>query len=375
MKKKQAITVLCGGQSAEHEISILSVRNVISNLDKKKFDLSVIYLSQQGGWFLIDGTQENFEEQRSQPLLLMPGNAQRPFVFFNNPNQGIAVDCVIPMLHGTGGEDGSVQGLLDILNVPYVGSTVLSSAVCMNKHIAKRLLRFAGLPTPDWVCIREDEAERFSYDLLAKELGDIIFIKPAALGSSVGISKVRNQQEFSAAIRNAFQYDSVVIAERAVIAREIECSVLGNDKPVASLPGELHTTHEFYSYEAKYLDSDNLTFTTPADLPEATVRIVQELAIEAFKALQCSGMARVDFFITEAQEIFINEINTIPGFTSMSMYPINWQVSGLTSKELIESLIQLAIAFHHRRSELSRYYLNGSEVGNDVPSTGKNGNE
>ena len=365
MSEKKSIVVLCGGQSAEHEISILSARNVVAALKLNQFDVSVIYLSQQGAWFLVDFDKDDVDAQEEKRVVLVPGNPKAPFVLAHNMSQSISVDCVIPMLHGTCGEDGSVQGLLDILNVPYVGSDVLGSTLCMQKHIAKRLLRFAGLPTTDWVRLDKNAMNQFDYHVISRELGTTFFIKPSALGSSVGISKVHNQQQYNAAVGNAFRYDNEVIAERFVDGREIECSVLGNDEPVASLPGELITTHEFYSYEAKYLDSNSLKIITPADLPEATVCTIQDLAIEAFKVLQCHGMARVDFFVTEEQEIFINEVNTIPGFTSLSMYPKNWEASGLPFAELLASLIQLSIARYRHQSELSHHYLGPLESSQD----------
>jgi len=249
-----------------------------------------------------------------------------------------------------------MQGFLDILNVPYVGAGVLGSALCMEKHIAKRLLRFANLPTADWLCIDSHSMDDFPYEVVSKELGEVVFVKPTKLGSSVGVSKVRNSQEFDTAMREAFQYDNHVIVEKCIVGREIECSVLGNDDPVASLPGEfiLSKQHEFYSYEAKYLDPDAIEIITPADLREATVLRIQQLAVDAFKILQCAGMARVDFFVTEEQGVMINEVNTIPGFTDISMYPKNWEASGVSYSELLDDLIRLALAQHRQKASLSR---------------------
>lgn len=357
MNQKIHIALLCGGQSAEHEISILSAQNILAGLNKEKYSPIVMYLSQQGSWYWVDPANGDFETQKQKRLILVPGENGQPFALENDPKQRIKVDCVIPMLHGTCGEDGSVQGLLDVLKLPYVGSDVLGSAICMQKHITKRLLRFAGLPTPDWLLIDETQADRLSYQELKQQFGEIFFVKPAALGSSVGISKVYNEKDYQVAIRNAFQYDSQLIIERYVDGREIECSVLGNDEPVASLPGEFITKHDFYSYEAKYQDPNSLEFITPAELPESTVKIIQELAVEAFKVLQCRGMARIDFFLTKEQEVFINEVNTIPGFTNYSMYPMNWKVSGFSYEDLLEDLIELAIDRHRRESSLSHFYL------------------
>ena len=204
VNEKRSIAILCGGQSAEHEISILSAQNVLNALDPQKFMAIMIYLNQEGRWYWVDPTQANFNSQQEKPLVLIPGCPKQPFALESDPTQCIRVDCVIPMLHGTCGEDGTVQGLLDVLDVPYVGSDVLGSTLCMQKHIAKRLLRFAGLPTADWVRINKPQVEKYNYDMLAKELGDTFFVKPSALGSSVGISKVRNAEEYNVAMRDAF---------------------------------------------------------------------------------------------------------------------------------------------------------------------------
>ncbi|MCB1827154.1 MAG: D-alanine--D-alanine ligase [Coxiellaceae bacterium] len=370
MSEKQTIAILCGGQSPEHVISILSAQNVSKALDPTQYTSVVIYLSQQGAWYQVDPSKKNYELQKDRKLVLVPGQPKKPFALASDPTQSIAIDCVIPMLHGANGEDGTMQGLLDLLGVPYVGAGVIGSAICMQKLIAKRLLRFAGLPTSDWVCIEAGNVDEYSYEVLANELGQTFFVKPSALGSSIGISKVRNANEYKRAIRDALQYDDQVIVERAIKGREIECSVLGNDKPVASLPGELITSHDFYSYDAKYHDP-SLKIETPADIPEAAVKIIQELAVKAFETLQCRGMARVDFFLTEGQEAIINEVNTIPGFTDVSMYPKNWEASGLTYSDLLEDLIQLAQARHHHRSGLSHFYLAHSDQVDTSSSLGK----
>ena len=361
MKTKKHITVLCGGQSTEHEISIVSASNVVAGLDRDKYHVSVIYISRQGGWYFLEELEEVREakiqktiaEQKAIPLLIKPGSPKQPWVFQNNSGQQISTDCVFPVLHGALGEDGAMQGLLEILNVPYVGANVLGSAICMEKHIAKRLLRFANLPTADWVRIDQESIDQYSYQQVADRLGDVVFVKPVSLGSSIGISKVKNQQQFDAAIRDAFQYDDQVIVEKCIVGREIECSVLGNSEAVASLPSEVISHYDFYSYEAKYLDPKGAETVSPADLPEAIVTQIQALSVETFKVLQCEGMARVDFFVTPEEEIFINEVNTIPGFTDISLYPKNWAVSGLAYSELLNDLIELAIARHHRKASLS----------------------
>jgi len=365
VSEKYHISVLCGGQSTEHEISVLSASNVVAALDREKYAVSIIYITRQGSWYLLENEelirtselQQIITSKNAKALTIKPGDPKHPWVLEKDTNRRIRTDCVIPILHGTLGEDGTIQGLLEVLNVPYVGAGVIGSALCMEKHIAKRLLRFANLPTPDWLCINQNTRDDFPFDVVSKELGEIVFVKPVNLGSSIGISKVRNAKEFDTAIREAFQYDDQVIVEKCIIGREIECSVLGNGSPVASLPGELISQHEFYSYEAKYLDPEGAEIITPADLPEATVVRVQQLAIEAFKVLQCVGMARVDFFVTEEQGVIINEVNTIPGFTDISMYPKNWEASGLSYSELLDDLIRLALAQRDREESLSRIFV------------------
>ncbi len=360
MSKRIKVALLCGGRSAEHDISLQSAHHVIAALDKSRFELTVIFLSQKGGWFLVDPDKEHFEQSQARSLVLIPGRSHSPFALESALQHSLEIDCVIPMLHGTYGEDGSVQGLLEVLEVPYVGSGVVGSTVCMQKHLAKRLLRFAGLPTVDWIEVNHNTVDQVSYDKLAEQLGEIFFIKPAALGSSVGISKVYNALEYDRAMCDALQYDDQVIIEPYIRGREIECSVLGNEDPMASLPGELITSYDFYSYKAKYLDPKSLQMVTPADLSEPICSEIQKLAIAAFKVLQCHGMARVDCFVTAEQEILINEVNTIPGFTPLSLYPKNWEVSGLPYGQLLDRLIHLAIEQYHHKSQLSRCYLEHS---------------
>ena len=368
MSEKKAITVLCGGQSAEHEISILSARNIVAALNTKKYTVSVVYITQQGSWYLLNNTNDIHQKnltglisaKQASLLMIAPGNPNHPWVLESDPDRSLPVDCVLPILHGTLGEEGTLQGFLEILNVPYVGCGVLGSALCMEKHITKRLLRFAKLPTSDWLDIHFNGIEDFPYSFVSEQLGETVFVKPVNLGSSVGISKVHNEKEFNAAVRDAFQYDSKIIIERYIQGREIECSVLGNDDPVASLPGEIITHHEFYSYEAKYLDPNGADSITPADLPSETVEKIQALAVDAFKVLQCSGMARVDFFVTDAQDVIINEVNPIPGFTNISLYPKNWEASGVPCSELLDDLIHLALAGHHRNQSLSHVFSGAS---------------
>ena len=299
---KQHIAVFCGGQSTEHEISVLSARNVIQALDPHKYQVQVIYVTRTGAWYLLKDAQDLMandpknliHEQRADALILIPGQSQQPFALANNVHQTIKIDCVFPLLHGTLGEDGTFQGLCDMLNVPYVGADVLGSALCMQKHIAKRLLRYAKLPTADWLLINEHEQHDYPFSVVSEQLGNPLMIKPVSLGSSVGMAKVRTATEYEQALSHAFTYDDQVIIEQVIVGRELECSVLGNEKPVASLPGEVITSpkHDFYSYEAKYLDPEGARTKCPADMPQDVLDVVQEIAVQAYKVLQCRGMAR-----------------------------------------------------------------------------------
>jgi D-alanine-D-alanine ligase len=354
------VAVLCGGQSAEHEISIRSARNIINAMDRNKYDITLITIDQQGKWHPGDIKQLTNDSDpagiayapEQNTLALMPGQHTELFIDPKHQKSAPAVsenerdiDVVFPVLHGPYGEDGTVQGLLKLADVPFVGSDVLGSAISMDKDVMKRLLRDAGLPVAPFLVFRRADQKQINFKTISKQLGTPLFVKPANLGSSVGISKVRTAAEFATAIQTAFEYDNKLIIEAHVTGREIECSVLGNDHPIASLPGELmpNQNHEFYSYEAKYLDENAAIFAIPAKLEPAIIKSIQELSIKAFQVLCCSGMARADFFLTPDGQIFINELNTIPGFTNISMYPRLWQVSGISNVELIEQLITLAL--------------------------------
>ena len=364
MSNQLNITVLCGGQSAEHEISILSAQNVVAALDENKYNVSVIYITQRGEWYLLEspksflemGPASLLQQKRCQIIVLRPGDSSKPWVSLENPEHFIQVDCVIPMLHGTLGEDGAMQGLLEILNLPYVGSGVLSSAMCMGKHITKQILRAEKIPVVDWITISRGDLDNVDYGLITKKLGPIFFVKPVGLGSSIGMSKVNSSQEFQAALEKAFYYDDLVLIESFIEGRELECSVLGNENPKASLPGEIVTHHDFYSYEAKYLDPKGAEIITPANVSDVVIGEIQKFSIKAYKALQCSGMARIDFFL-QGGRVILNEVNPIPGFTDISMYTKNWQVSGIAYSELIDHLIQLAIERQQKQQQLSRVRL------------------
>jgi D-alanine-D-alanine ligase len=263
------------------------------------------------------------------------------------------LDVIFPVVHGPMCEDGTIQGMLELAGIPYVGAGVLGSAVGMDKDVMKRLLREAGIATPRFHTLRHYDYRRNAQTAMrvAESLGFPLFVKPANLGSSVGVSRVTSRSALPDALERAFAYDAKVLVEEAIVGREIECSVLGNDEPVASIPGEIVVTHAdgYYSYEAKYLDDKGATLAIPAALDDQLTREVQRLSIAAFRTLECSGMARVDFFVTPARRVLVNEINTIPGFTAMSMYPKLWSASGVPPRELVSRLLDLALERHERR--------------------------
>jgi D-alanine-D-alanine ligase len=351
MKKKLRVAILFGGRSAEHEISLISARNIVAAMDKKKYEIISIGIDKQGRWFFDEGarllrdrSQAKVELQDTNSVgAVLPGASDTPMVRSSSGAAIGTVDVVFPVLHGPFGEDGTVQGLLKLANLPFVGAGVLGSAVGMDKDVMKRLLRDAGIPIAKFMVFDSAERRKISFGRVRRELRLPVFIKPANLGSSVGISKAARPAEFSRAVKEAFRYDNKILVEENISGREIECAVLGNEHPKASLPGEIITGHNFYSYEAKYIDDKGARLLIPARLPGPVRRRIQQLSVQAFKVLCCSGMARVDFFLRGKSEIFVNEINTIPGFTAISMYPKMWDASGLSYGRLIDRLIQLAL--------------------------------
>jgi D-alanine-D-alanine ligase len=355
MKKKLRVAILFGGKSAEHEISVISARNIVAAMDKRKYRIVSIGIDKQGRWFFDEGARLLRNGNRSQVefqarrdfTAVRPGAATAPML---TPRRTLGdVDVVFPVLHGPFGEDGTIQGLLKLANVPFVGAGVLGSAVGMDKDVMKRLLRDAKIPIAKFLVFERSAAHTIHFARVKRALGLPFFVKPANLGSSVGISKVSAQNQFGRALTEAFRYDNKILIEESIHGREIECSVLGNEKPIASLPGEIVTRHDFYSYDAKYLDEKGAQLIVPAALSKNIVKRVQTLALRTFKTLACQGMARVDFFLRNNREIFVNEINTIPGFTKISMYPKLWEASGISYTRLIDRLIQLAL--ERNRSE------------------------
>jgi D-alanine-D-alanine ligase len=364
VSKKIRVGVLFGGRSGEHDVSLTSAASVISALDPSKYEVVAIGISREGHWHAarraVESPAEVFKkDNRVIPSVDPAGPKLVPLGRTSRAQQRIDVDIIFPVLHGTFGEDGTVQGLLDIAAIPYVGAGVLGSAVGMDKDVMKRLFRDAGLPVVEWVVVLRDEWPRQSArvrKLIEKQIGYPLFVKPANLGSSVGISKVHGRRELAPALSLAASYDRKIIVEKALDAREIECSVLGNDSPEASLPGEIVPANEFYDYEAKYVKAGS-ELIIPAKLTPKQTRHVRELAIGAFRVTDCAGMARMDFLLDRRSgKLFANEINTIPGFTPISMYPKLWEASGLAYPELLDRLIALGLERHREKQRTCYTY-------------------
>jgi D-alanine-D-alanine ligase len=327
--KKIRVGVIRGGRSGEHEVSLRSAESILKAIDRNKYDVVPITITHEGRW--------------------------EPFTISPDPSGERPVDVVFPIVHGTYGEDGTIQGLFELANLPYVGAGVLGSAVGMDKDVMKRLFRDAKLPIVEYWPVAKSELDSF----LRTKMNDLpypVFVKPANLGSSVGISKAHSPEELPAALQTAAEYDRKIVIERGVDAREVELSVLGNDEPLASVPGEIIPSNEFYDYNAKYVD-DNSRLLIPAPLANGQIEEAQRLAIAAFKALECSGMGRVDLFLERSTgKFYVNEVNTLPGFTSISMYPKMWEASGLPYTQLIDRLITLAIERHAEKNKLRTKY-------------------
>lgn len=359
MTKKMRIAVIFGGRSAEHEISLRSAHNVIAAVDRDKYDVVLVGIDRKGAWHIGDAALGLISDETplslehvKEPVILAASAESGCLVKPGNPSELEHVDVIFPVLHGPYGEDGSVQGLAKLANVACVGCDTLGSSVGMDKDVAKRLLRDAGISVAKHICVRRRDISSDLPEQVTEALGYPVYVKPANMGSSVGVLKVSQAADLLGAIDKALQYDTKVLIEEEVIGRELECAVLGNDNPKASVVGEVSTDDGFYSYEKKYIDESGAVLDIPAKIDEAVQARIQTLAVETFKTLELRGMSRVDMFLTEAGELVINEVNTIPGFTSISMYPSLWQASGLSYSSLIDNLIQLAIDEHNEKKAL-----------------------
>lgn len=356
-KKKIRVGIIMGGKTSEHEVSLQSAKSVIEALDKTKYQPVLIGIDKQGKWHFQNTSSYLLHEDSAKKIELKKGGsevlvapAHNQQLVVDNKNSIPPIDVVFPVLHGPLGEDGTIQGLLKLLDLPFVGPDVLGSAVGMDKDVMKRLARDAGIPVAKFLVLKSREF--LSFEQVKKELGVPFFVKPANAGSSVGVSKVEKKSEFSLAIKAAFRYDNKILLEKMVRGIEIECAVLGNEQPKASVVGAVIPQHNFYSYEAKYIDENGARLEIPANISKKISQKVQSLSVEVFKVLCLEGMARVDMFLTPSGKIIFNEVNTIPGFTKISMYPKLWMASGLSYPKLLDKLIVLAMARHSRQSKL-----------------------
>ncbi|HXT76309.1 MAG TPA: D-alanine--D-alanine ligase family protein [Candidatus Eisenbacteria bacterium] len=353
--KRLRVGVLFGGRSGEHEVSLASAASVIRGLDPEKYEAVPIGITKEGHWRIGAGAQKMLPEvlRGGQDVMMTadPTNASLvPLGGGAGSSGGQRLDVIFPVMHGTYGEDGTIQGLLDLAALPFVGAGVLGSAIGMDKDVAKRLLQVAKIPVVPWVTVHRHNWERDPKKVqreIERAFKYPVFVKPAALGSSVGMTKVHSRAELAPALNLASEFAMKILVEKSVVAREIEVSVLGNNDPRASVPGEIVPHREFYDYTAKYLE-DGTQLLIPAKLKPAQIKQIQALAVTAFRALELSGMARVDFFLEKraSGKLFLNEVNTIPGFTSISMYPKLWEATGIPFRELIDKLIALALELH-----------------------------
>lgn len=352
MSQKLKVGIVFGGRSAEHQVSLQSAKSIIDAIDQDKYEPVLIGITTDGQWLINESTDcllnasdpKTIELTKSGlPVALIPSNAKGEVI----PTQSTAtlsnIDVLFPVLHGPYGEDGSIQGLAKLANIPCVGSGIIGSAVGMDKDFTKRILMLAGLNVADYALVRNGKLTDTLIADIEDRLQYPVFVKPANMGSSIGVSKADNRDALIEAVANASKFDRKVLVEAAIIGREIECAVLGNDEPQASVCGEIVSNHQFYDYDSKYIEADGAVLSIPADISEQSSKNIQAISKQVFTTLECRGLTRVDVFLTPDDEVYINEVNTIPGFTNISMYPKLWEVSGIHYPELIDQLIQLAI--------------------------------
>ncbi len=359
--------LIFGGRSAEHEVSLQSAKSIAGAVNTEKFNLLLLAVDKEGNWYLANNSDylENENDPATIKLRLRPdqrivlapvNNSNRIIRLFDGKDLG-HLDVAFPIIHGTFGEDGAVQGYMAILNIPCVGADILGSAIGMDKLIAKKIMIYEDIPVADYFLVDKTSEIKTIAKKAANKFGFPLFVKPASSGSSVGVYKIDNLHDLFDSIAKALNFDSRVLIEKAIIGREIECSVLGNNSLVASVPGEIIPRHAFYSYEAKYIDANGAQLDMPAKVDGKTAENVKSMACKAYKALSCSGMARVDMFLTKKGDLVLNEINTLPGFTKISMYPKLMGISGIQYSELIDRLVELAIERHNRQQDYLKNVL------------------
>lgn len=350
---RKKVAILYGGRSVEHGVSINSARNIFEYIDRSKFEPVPVGISTAGAWYLTTSVSKDIEAGAPLSLFLDAANPR-----LGTQGGELKIDVVFPVLHGTDGEDGSVQGLLQAMNLPFVGTGVLGSSVSMNKLTAKRLLQHAGLPVASYLAFTKSQRQAIRFSNVVAQLGLPFMVKATSLGSSVGVSKVKSEDELQAAIDDAFMYGDELLIEQFIKGREIECAVLGNDPPEASLPGEIiiSSKYDFYTFDAKYVDGEAVKIEVPAKLDKDVASKIMAISVKAFQTLHCEDFARVDLFLKNGTEVFINEINTIPGFTNSSMYPMMWKERGVSFTGLISRLIELSMARHEKSKGIERGY-------------------
>ncbi|MGI2264602.1 MULTISPECIES: D-alanine--D-alanine ligase [unclassified Staphylococcus] len=348
---KENVCIVYGGKSAEHDVSILTAQNVLNAIDKEKYQVDIIYITNDGDWKKKENIVDPIDDIDTLRLVEVPAGEISKLL--NEGSLGTAYSAVFPLLHGPNGEDGTIQGLFEVLDIPYVGNGVLAASSSMDKLVMKQLFAHRGLPQLPYVSFLRSEYQKYENNILKlvhDKLEYPVFVKPANLGSSVGISKCNDEEELKRGIEEAFQFDRKLVIEQGIDAREIEVAVLGNDYPETTWPGEVVKDVAFYDYKAKYKDG-KIKLDIPADLNDEVKMTLRNMAVEAFKATDCSGLLRADFFVTEDNQIFINETNAMPGFTAYSMYPSLWENMGVSYAELISKLIELAKEKHEDKKK------------------------
>lgn len=355
MQTKKTVAILYGGRSVEHGVSVNSARNIFEFINRDLYDPLAIGISRSGQWFLTPGILKDIEQGKALGLILDP---HRPGFFLLSSGDRFKADIIFPVLHGTDGEDGSIQGMIKALDMPMVGTGVLGSSISMNKIVAKRLLQEAGVPVNKFMTFTYADKDTMSYQAIAKQLGNVFMVKAASLGSSVGVSKVKDEEEFAKAVEDSFSFDNEVLAEEFIKGREIECAILGNSPPEASLPGEviISAKYDFYTFDAKYVDGDAVKIEVPAKLEKEQIAEIQKVSLDAFAVLHCEDFARVDLFLADSGKVYVNEINTIPGFTNSSMYPSMWKERGVSFTDLISRLLLLSLDRHKAGKRIGREF-------------------
>ena len=346
---KKTVGLIFGGRSAEHDVSILSAANIIAEINKKKFRVLPIYITKCALWFPMDpnvllskvSVKQKLNQSKYSEVILTPSNAGANLVYLKTRRKE-KIDIFFPIVHGPYGEDGSLPGLLRMMGSPYVGSGVIGSAVSMDKDVMKRLLIAANIPVAKYVAVRKNEKWP-AYESLLIQLGPTMFVKPANMGSSVGVSKVTSKESYETAMHNAFDYDQKILIEEGIKGKEVECAVMGNDSPIASTVGQLQIPDEFYSYDKKYIHTNDVKIIIPLQVSNKLLAKISALAIQTYKTLECKGFARVDFFLKENGEVIVNELNSVPGFTANSMFPKLFQAGGYSYSNLLTSLLEFGL--------------------------------